>query len=260
MDSFSREIRHNILKISHHSGHGHLPTCFSIVEMLRAVYETMNHNPKQPKDPARDIFILSKGHAALAHYCTLSQHGYFSIKDVYDFGSFNSKFGCHADRNKVPGVEWSTGSLGHGISVAVGFALAMKLKNEARRTYVIIGDGESNEGAVWESLLVAANLKLDNLTIMLDLNNSQLRCLPIVDASLKFASMGAHAVDVDGHNISELKQSLAVRTDGKPLALICHTGKGHGCRTLLENMFAWHRRSPNAEELTMLLKELEEHA
>lgn len=258
MDEISKNIRRNCLFIAHKSMHGHLPTCFSVVEMIRAVYETMKHDPKNSRDPLRDIFILSKGHAALAHYMVLAQNGYFNVSEVETFGAFQSKFGCHADRDKVPGVEWSTGSLGHGISVAVGIALGMKLKNEKRRVFVLIGDGESNEGTVWESLQVASHLKLDNLIIMLDWNKSQTRCMPISNPVEKFNSMGCRTVKVNGHDMSSLKAALStIGGDGCPLGLICSTGKGYGCTTLLEDMFAWHRRSPNADELKNLLKELE---
>lgn len=258
MDAVSKAIRADILKISHSSGHGHLPTCFSVVEMIRAIYEVMRHQSGNPGDPGRDIFILSKGHAALAHYAVLAQNGYFPIQEVYSFGSCRSKFGCHADRDKVPGVEWSTGSLGHGICAAVGFALAMKLKAEPRRTFVLIGDGESNEGTVWEALQVAEHLKLDNLVVMLDWNQSQSRCLPISEPVLKFRSMGCQTHEVDGHNMEALRAVLNIRPqDHRPLGLICHTGKGYGCATLLHEMFAWHRRSPNAEELAQLLAELD---
>ena len=151
MDEISKEIRENILRVSNSSGHGHIPTCFSVVEMLRAVYETMRHNPGKPDWAERDIFILSKGHAALGLYCTLAHYGYFPVSDAFSLGAFESRFGCHADRFKVPGVELSTGSLGHGIGVAAGMALAFKLLRNSRRVFVLIGDGESNEGTVWEA-------------------------------------------------------------------------------------------------------------
>jgi transketolase len=256
MDAISREIRTNILKISHHSGHGHIPTCFSVVEMIRAVYETMRHNPLSPKSDERDIFILSKGHAALAHYCVLSQQGYFPIDEVYSFGAFSSKFGCHADRLKVPGVELSTGSLGHGISVAVGIALAFKIKRVPKKVYVLIGDGESNEGTVWESFMVAANLKLDNLCVMLDNNKSQIRCLPITNPVSKLKAMGCETIELDGHDIDALKHALATMPAGKPIGIVANTIKGWGGKTLVANMFAWHRRSPSKEEMEMLLEEL----
>jgi transketolase len=189
MDAISRKIRENILLISHHSGHGHVPTCFSIVEMLRAVYDSMRNDPKRPDWTDRDIFILSKGHAALGLYCTLAHYGYFPISDVFSFGTFESNYGCHADRFKIPGIELSTGSLGHGIGVAAGMALGFKLSGSSRNVYVLVGDGESNEGTVWEAALVAANLHLDNLTVLFDNNCSQSRCLPIARPEEKFSPL-----------------------------------------------------------------------
>ena len=163
-----KEIREDILRISYQSGHGHIPTCFSAVEVMFAIYDYMLHDPKNPKWNGRDIFILSKGHAALGLYCVLAKFGYFPLKNIYSFGAFQSNFGCHAERFKIPGIEASTGSLGHGIGLAVGMALGIRLKKENRRVYTLIGDGESNEGSVWEALMVADNLELDNLTVIYD--------------------------------------------------------------------------------------------
>ncbi len=258
MDNLSKEIRENILRISNHSGHGHIPTCFSIIEMLRAVYETMRHEPKHPAWEERDIFILSKGHGALGLYCTLAQYGYFPISEVFSFGAFESKFGCHADRFKVPGVELSTGSLGHGIGVATGMALGFKLSAGSRRVCVLIGDGESNEGTVWEAAMVAANLGLHNLTVLFDNNCSQSRCLPIVNPEAKFASFGFEVESVDGHDLSALKMAIGNSGNGSPRLIVAHTVKGMGCPTLVREVFAWHRRSPNRDELETLLGELNE--
>lgn len=257
MDSFCKSIREDIVRISQHSRHGHIPTSFSVIEMIYAVYSLMRHNPLNPEWEERDIFILSKGHAALAHYCILARLGYFPLKDVYSFGNFNSKFGCHADRHMVPGVEMSTGSLGHGIGVAVGIALAFKIKNSQRRVFVLIGDGESNEGMVWESLMVAANLKLDNLFVLFDNNESQSRCLPITKPLEKFNAFDCEAVEVDGHNTAALKEALSSSPQGKPKVIIANTIKGHGCKTLVDNVFAWHRRNPSKDEMEKLLEEIE---
>ena len=194
MNELCRKIRSEILTISHKSGHGHIPTSFSIVEMLCAVYQTMRHDPKRPDMPDRDLFVLSKGHASLGFYCVLAGHDYFDFEDVYAFGAFDSKFGCHPDRTKVPGAEASTGSLGHGIGLAVGMALAAKIAGTSRQVYTLIGDGESNEGTVWEAIMVATNLKLDNLTVLYDHNHSQGRCLPIPNPAERFRAFGC---DVD---------------------------------------------------------------
>ncbi len=258
MDSISREIRENILRISHSSGHGHIPTCFSIIELLRAVYEIMQHDPKRPDWKERDIFILSKGHGALGLYCTLAQYGYFPISDVASFGSFGSRFGCHADRFKVPGIELSTGSLGHGAGVGAGMALGFKLSGATRKVFVLIGDGEANEGTIWEAAMVAASFRLDNLTILFDNNHSQSRCMPITNPEDKFSSFGFAVTSVDGHDLPALKKALQNPVEGIPRALVAHTVKGKGCPTLVKDVFAWHRRSPNSEEMKTLLGELDE--
>ena len=147
--------------------------------MLVAVYETMKHDPAKPAWPERDIFILSKGHAALGLYAVLAQYGYFKAEELSTFGAFQSRLGCHPDRLKAPGVELSTGSLGHGIAVAVGIALAFRIQKSPRRVFTLIGDGECNEGSVWEAIMVAAHQRLKPLTILLDYNHSQVRSLPI---------------------------------------------------------------------------------
>lgn len=252
-----KDIRREILKISNKSGHGHIPTCFSIVEILYSIYDTMKHDPKNPSWEGRDIFILSKGHASLAQYCILAKFGYFDIEEVYSFGSFMSKFGCHADRLKVPGIEASTGSLGHGIGLAVGMALALKLKKSDERVYVIVGDGESNEGTVWEAILVATNLDLDNLTIICDYNMSHARGLQVLNPAEKFRSFGCEVADVDGHNIEELKREI-VRKGNQVRAIVANTKKGYGCKTFISNQYEWHRRSPSDSELEVLMRELDE--
>ena len=255
MNPECKQIRQDILKVSKVSGHGHLPSCFSVVEILCAVYEWMKHDPGNPRSADRDIFVLSKGHAALAHYCLLARLGYFSKQKIEAFGSFRSDFGCHEDRLKVPGIEISTGSLGHGIGVAVGIALALKLKGSERKVFVLIGDGESNEGTVWEAVGVAANLKLDHLTILFDFNKSQIRGLQILKPAECFRSFGCQAIEVDGHDLDQLKQAISADSD-RPKVIVAQTQKGFGCRTLIENMHAWHRRAPSEKEFDMLMEEL----
>lgn len=252
-----KEIRKDILKISRVTGHGHIPTCFSIVEILYAIYDTIKHGPQNPSWEKRDIFILSKGHAALGHYCVLAKFGYFDIKEVYSFGAFMSNFGCHADRFKVPGIEASTGSLGHGIGLAVGMALALKIKKSDRRVFTLIGDGEANEGSVWEAVMVAANLKLANLTIIYDDNKSHLRGLQIYNATEKFKAFDCEVSEVNGHNVEAIKEELIKRTNTVKV-IVANTKKGAGCRTFVDNQYEWHRRSPSDVEVKMLMRELDE--
>ena len=254
-----RQIREQILRASHVSGHGHIPTCFSIVECLWSIYHTMRHNPKDPAWSERDLFILSKGHGALAHYCVLADAGYFDVALLDSFGSCGSDYGCHADKTKVAGVEWSTGSLGHGIGVAVGMALAMKIQGSTRKVYTLIGDGESNEGSVWEAVMVAANLQLKNLTVIFDNNRSQLRGLQIRKPYDIFKAFGCQVFQVDGHNADDIRSALQADTDTVKV-IVADTVKGYGCDTLADNQYEWHRRSPNDQEMKILLEELREKA
>lgn len=252
-------IRRDILRCSHISGHGHIPTCFSVVEILYAVYSSMRHDPARPDWDGRDLFILSKGHASLGLYCALARFGYFPPEDVETFGAHGSRFGCHADRLKVPGVEASTGSLGHGIGLAAGMALGLKIRRSARRVTVLIGDGEANEGSVWEAVMVAADRKLDNLTVILDYNHSQGRSLQIRRPEAMFESFGCETLRVDGHSAEKVAAALE-QPASTVKAVVAETRKGRGCRTLTENMFEWHRKSPNAEQYRQLLGELDAEA
>jgi transketolase len=251
------EIRKNILRVSKESGHGHIPTCFSIVEILHAIYSVMKHDPARPQWDERDIFVLSKGHAALAHYHTLASFGYFPIESVYTFGDFMSDFGCHADRTKIPGIEVSTGSLGHGIGVAAGVALAFKIRKSQRRVFTIIGDGESNEGSVWEAVMVAVSQKLNNLTIIYDNNQSHSRGLQINDPEAHFRGFGCDVIGVSGHDPAALKDVLQ-RPSQRVKVVVARTVKGYGCETLSANQYEWHRRSPNDAEFEILMRELDE--
>lgn len=249
------KIRENILRCAVASGHGHIPTSFSIVEALVAVYATMRHDPDDPLAENRDLFVLSKGHAALGYYCVLAEFGYLSLEECMTIGNAGSKLGCHPDRLKIPGVEASTGSLGHGIGIAVGMALGSRIKGSRRKVYTLIGDGEANEGSVWEAVMVAVDQKLGNLTILYDDNGSQTRCLQIPNPLERFAAFGCDAQEVDGHDLDALIAALRKPAENVK-AIVCKTRKGHGCDTLLADFHAWHRRSPNPEELEELVKEL----
>lgn len=256
MHSSCKQIRRDILFSSRASGHGHIPTSFSVVEMIFAAYGSMKHDPANPGWNERDIFVLSKGHASLGFYCVLAHAGYFPVEEVKTFGAFMSKYGCHPDRHKVPGVEVSTGSLGHGIGVAVGMALAFRLQCSPRRVYTLIGDGEANEGSTWEAIMVAVNLGLDNLTILLDFNKSQVRSLQIHNPAERLRAFGCKVFDVDGHDVAQLQGALRAES-GAVKAVVGNTIKGYGCRTLEQNIFEWHRKSPDDAQLQQLAHELE---
>lgn len=182
--------------------------------------------------------------------------GYFPETDLPRFGAYESPLGCHPDRLKVPGVEASTGSLGHGISLAVGMALGIRIAKQNRRVFTLIGDGESNEGSVWEAIMVAVHLRLSNLTVIYDHNKSQGRCLPIPNPGDRFRAFGCDVIEVAGHDIEALKRVMAETSD-LPRLIVADTQKGYGCETLVKNMYEWHRRSPNKEELPKLLEELD---
>lgn len=259
MNTICKRIRKDILRISQKSGHGHVPSCFSVVEIIYAVYGTMRRDPENPSWDERDIFILSKGHASLAHFCVLAHFGYFDKERLDTFGSFISDFGCHADRLKVPGIEASTGSLGHGLGIAVGMALALRIKKSPCRVFALIGDGESNEGSIWEAVMVAANLNLFNLTIIYDNNMSQARGLQIPNPADRFRAFGCEVVKVNGHHIPALKRELK-RKPRKVKVIVAQTKKGYGCPTLMANHYEWHRKSPDPEELCRLTEELDAQA
>jgi len=250
-----RKIREDILHCAAASGHGHVPTSFSVVEMLVAVYATMRHDPANASWSERDLFVLSKGHAALGHYCVLASYGYLSREECMTIGTASSRLGCHADRLKVPGIEASTGSLGHGIGLATGMALGLKVRKSPRHVYVLVGDGESNEGSVWEAVMVAVDQKLSNLTILYDDNRSQTRCLQIPNPGERFAAFGCHVCEVDGHDVAAIQAALREPPRGVK-AIVCRTRKGHGCATLHKDFHAWHRRSPTRDEHAQLVKEL----
>jgi transketolase len=253
------EIRRNILRVAKESGHGHIPTCFSIVEILDSLYSTMRHDPRRPQWEERDVFILSKGHASLALYCALAEFGYFPVKDVFTFGAFLSAFGCHPDRTKVSGVELSTGSLGHGIGVAVGMALSLKIRDSSRRVFALIGDGESNEGTVWEAILVGVAQGLDNLTVIYDDNRSHSRGLQIQDPEAHFAGFGCEVLSAPGHEREALMEAYA-KPSSRMKVIVAHTVKGFGSETMARDQYEWHRRSPNQQEFEVLMRELDEKA
>ncbi len=254
------DIRRDILKLSKITGQGRLGTDYSVVELISTVYNRMKHDPKNPDWEHRDIFILSKGHASLSYYTILSHNGYFSLKDIETLKSYKSKFGGHPDRIKIPGVEASTGSLGHGIGLAVGMALAFKITNSDREVYVLVGDGESNEGTVWESIMIAVNEKLDNLNIIFDVNKSQTRGLQLNNISGVCTEFGCLVGEVDGHDIDQIEYAFRRKQKDKPNVIVANTLKGYPCKTLIDNKFEWHSKVPNDEYYNIFMGELDEKA
>ncbi|MEP7305706.1 MAG: transketolase [Acidobacteriota bacterium] len=255
MTPTARAAREWAIRCSRASGQGHLPSSFSIIELAVSAYAVMRHDPAAPRWPDRDLFILSKGHAALGYYCVLAQLGYFPPAEVEQFGAYRSAFGCHPDRLKVPGVEASCGSLGHGIGIAVGMALALRIQGSDRRVFVLVGDGEANEGSVWEAVMVASDRRLANLTILYDHNRSQVRCLQIPNPAERFAAFGCATTEVDGHDEDAI--AAAVREPADTVKVVVgRTIKGYGCASMEQNFFEWHRKSPSPETYEELMSEL----
>lgn len=249
-------LKKKILEISMKSKEGHIPSSFSILDILWVLYDkVLLINPKKPKLENRDIFILSKGHASLGLYVVLAEKGFFNKKVLDTFCEKNSILGGHPDRNKVPGVEASTGSLGHGVPIAVGVALGYRIQMKKQRVFVIVGDGECNEGTIWESALLASHHKLDNLCCIFDYNHSTDRALLVGNLEDKFKSFGWKCVTINGHNHKEIVRALTLKHSNQPLAIIANTIKGFGIKTL-ENNPAWHHKSPNKEEYETLISEL----
>ena len=251
-----RNLREQIIRAACIAGEGHIPSAFSILDILWVLYhDILRHDSSNPTDPFRDRFVLSKGHASLGLYGILAERGFFPIEELKTFGSFTSRLGGHPDSRKVPGIEASTGSLGHGMPMAVGMALGLKIRESSSRVVSIVGDGECNEGTVWEAALLAAHHKLDNLTCIVDFNHSGDRALMLGDLSAKFRSFGWDVIEIDGHNHSQIKDSLKPCSGTLPRAVIANTIKGKGCKEM-ENNPAWHHKAPSLQELDTILEQL----
>lgn len=235
---------------------GHIPSALSILDILWVLYNQVLHiDPNNPKSEDRDRFILSKGHGALALYAVLAERGFFPTYELERFATFNSILGGHLDCNKVPGVEASTGSLGHGLPMGIGMAMGMRIRGVKSNVYVLVGDGECNEGSIWESALLAAHHKLSNLICIVDYNHSTDRALLLGDIAAKFSSFGWFASGIDGHDHHSICNALIKRERDRPTAIIAETVKGYGCKRM-ENNPAWHHRAPTHEELPSILEEL----
>jgi transketolase len=246
------------------SGRGHLGSAFSQVEMLRVLYDdVLRYKPDDPKWPGRDRFVLSKGQGCLSLYVLLAEKGFFPESELWKCGKSDGLLGGHPE-NKIPGVEASTGSLGHGLSYAIGFALNARYEKADHRSFVIVGDGECNEGSIWEAAMSAAKHKLSNLTILVDYNKHQSygstsEVLDLEPFGDKWRSFGMGVIEVDGHSVDQLRSvllNLPVEP-GKPSAIICHTIKGKGVDYVENNMEWHHKNRVSAEEIRSLLEALE---
>lgn len=249
-----RELKKNILKASFDSKEGHIPSAFSILDILYVLYnQVLKIDATNPSDENRDRFILSKGHASLGLYAVLSDKGFIDSDELGTFGKFSSRLGGHPDCNKIPGVEASTGSLGHGFPIAVGIAMALKIKKSSCRVFVIVGDGECNEGTIWETALLAVNHNLNNITCIIDYNHSNDRALLLGSLSEKFNSFGWNTLEVDGHCHEQLETALNLRDNNRPIAIIANTIKGKGIPEM-ENNPAWHHKFPSENEIDEMIK------
>tara|TARA_B100000886_G_scaffold339982_1_gene307258 strand:- start:3610 stop:4437 length:828 start_codon:yes stop_codon:yes gene_type:complete len=260
----SLELRKSIVKTSHTAKIPHLGSCLSCLEILVCLY--WNHlkiDPNNSNDPGRDKFILSKGHAAPALFQVLAHKGFFPTELLNEFGKSGSLFHEHPPKpGYIPGVEAATGSLGHGLPMALGMALGNQIKNIKSFTYSLLSDGECNEGSIWEAALLAGSLKIDSLIAIVDYNKWQAtgrskEIMRLEPLAKKWEDFGWDTQEIDGHNFEEIIKSLdkAKRNSGKPSIIIAHTIKGKGI-SFMEDDNNWHYRTPNLEELTAALSEL----
>lgn len=265
VDERSKELRRGIVKGLIGGRRGHVASAFSVIDILRVLYDdVLKYDPKNPKWPGRDRFILSKGHGCLALYSVLADKGFIPESELGTFCKLDSILGGHPEHGKIPGVEASTGSLGHGLPIGVGMAINARIDKAPYRVFVVMGDGETNEGSVWEAALSASKHKLSNLTAVIDYNKQQsysstyevCNLEPILD---KWRAFGFAAGEVDGHSPEALRKIFkSVPFDsGKPSLIVCHTVKGKGI-PFMEGDLNWHHKNKvSDEEVEQLLAALE---
>ncbi|MBQ4374790.1 MAG: transketolase [Erysipelotrichales bacterium] len=255
------EMRKKILMMCSEANSGHPGGALSCVEILIVLLEkTMKY--ESPEDPNRDRFIFSKGHAVPALYAYLLEKGYFEPEEIHTFRKYGTRLQGHPIKEKCPFTDFNPGSLGQGVSAATGMALGYKMKNDPRKVYVLIGDGESDEGIVWEAASAAAHYHLDHLTYIVDLNAVQLdgttaEIMNLGDLKKRYEAIGFLADEINGHDFEELVKAFEHHEEGKPHVILAHTIKGKGV-SYMEGNCEWHGKAPNAEQLAIALKELEE--
>ncbi len=258
------DIRRGIVTAVHSAKSGHPGGSLSAADIMACLFfEEMNINPSNPDDPDRDRFVLSKGHVAPALYSTLANRGYFPVDDLTTLRHTGSYLQGHPDMKHIPGVDMSSGSLGQGLSAAVGMALAAKLDNKDFRVYSLLGDGESEEGQIWEAAMFAGFRKLDNLVVIVDNNNLQIDgrldevCSPN-PLDKKFEAFNFHVINIDAHDFDAIRAAFkeARETKGQPTAIIAHSLKGKGV-SFMEGQVSWHGVAPNDEEYAIAMADLE---
>lgn len=263
LKSISTEIRKDIVKMLTESASGHPGGSLSATDIMTVLFfKEMNIDPNNEKDPNRDRFVLSKGHAAPVLYSTLARRGYFPVEELSTLRKFKSRLQGHPSIQYLPGIDMSTGSLGQGISAAVGMALAGKIDKKDYRVYTILGDGELEEGQVWEASMCAAHYKLNNLTAFIDFNGLQIdgditKVMNPCPIDKKFEAFGWNVLVIDGHNYEEIIDAIekAKECKDKPTAVVCKTIKGKGV-SFMENQAEWHGIAPSREQCEVALKEL----
>jgi len=264
MEAVAKRLRRHIITMIGKAGSGHPGGSLSAVEILTTLYfKVLRHKPQDPNWPDRDRFILSKGHAAPVLYSALAECGYFPVEELLTLRQMDSRLQGHTDRTVTPGVEMSAGALGQGLSFAIGVALAGRLSARDYRTYVLLGDGECDEGQVWEAAMAAAHFKVDNLVAIVDNNGQQIGgwnrdVMNLEPFNKKWLAFGWQVIEVDGHSIPQLIQAFdqSKRFKRQPTVIIAHTIKGKGV-SFMENNPDFHGKAPNAEEVKLALKELE---
>lgn len=263
LKALAAQLRGKVIQMSHKAQAAHLASSLSCADIMTAAYwHVLRIDPKNPSDSLRDRFILSKGHAAAALFATLAMKGYFPLAELDTFCQDGGRLAEHPPANLLPGVEAATGSLGHGLPLGCGMALAGRIKGERFRVFALLSDGENNEGSVWEAAMFAAGQRLDNVCVIVDYNkwqatarsNDTLMLAPLRD---KWAAFGWDAHEIDGHDVGALAQAMqnVPNGSGKPVALIAHTVKGKGV-SFMEDDNNWHYRAPSADEVTKAFAEL----
>lgn len=259
----AKAVRRHIITMLGEAGSGHPGGSLSAADIVSVLYfDTMKLDPEKPDWPERDRFVLSKGHAAPVLYAALAEKGFFPQEELMTLRKLGSRLQGHPDMKKLPGVEMSTGSLGQGLSAASGMALGLRLDGGQQRVYALLGDGEVQEGQIWEAAMAAGHFKLDNLTAFLDYNNLQIDgpvdvVMDVAPLNDKWRSFGWHVLEIDGHDIAQIRQALkeAQATKGKPTMIIAKTIKGKGV-SFMENQVGWHGNAPKPEQVEQALKDL----
>lgn len=262
LDRLSRQIRFELIAMSHRAQSAHLGGALSCVDLLVALYETvLRVDPSRPDDPDRDRLVFSKGHAVSALYTILAKQGFFPEKELLRYNEEGSRLPEQPSPGCAPGVEWATGSLGHGLGVGLGMALAAKIQKKRYGVYVVMSDGECQEGSVWEGAMLAPRLRLGGLTALVDFNKWQAtgrsnEVMAMESLKAKWESFGWTTREVDGHNLEQIVAALhAPRPEDTPLAIVAHTIKGKGV-SFIQDDNNWHYRSPTAEEVERARAEL----